>query len=395
MDWIDEQLLKLKDKIKAESLRKVMSLYIFIAIIAVIILYILTAVFCQGWKGLVYTKYSIDINSYIPIEELVELELIDKVILYGANIIKVYSIVIYSIIAIIVTSNMFYKNKIKIPIEILKEEAKHISRNDLSFSCIYNSKDELGEICEAFDKMRVQLINNNENIWSLMEGQRQLNSAFAHDIRTPLTVIGGYTDMLVKYYPQGKITEEKLLENLTLIQSQLTRLKNFSETMKDIQDIGAMEIKPKLKEFNLLEKKIEEIVNGIRASDNIEINIYNKLKEDKGYFDESIILQVVDNLLSNALSFTKNKIDIILEWEHDVIYIYIRDNGDGFSKKEIYSASNPYYSSRAGVDGHFGIGLTICKSLCEKHGGKFTLNNSTSGGAIVCASFFSNGQSRW
>lgn len=395
MDWIDEQLLKLKDKIKAESLRKVMSLYIFTAIIAVIILYILTTVFCQGWKGLVYTKYSIDINSYIPIEELVELELIDKVILYGANIIKVYSIVIYSIIAIIVTSNMFYKNKIKIPIEILKEEAKHISRNDLSFSCIYNSKDELGEICEAFDKMRVQLINNNENIWSLMEGQRQLNSAFAHDIRTPLTVIGGYTDILVKYYPQGKITEEKLLENLTLIQSQLTRLKNFSETMKDIQDIGAMEIKPKLTEFNLLEKKIDEIVNGITASNNIEINIYNKLKEDKGYFDESIILQVVDNLLSNALSFTKNKIDIILEWEHDVIYIYIRDNGDGFSKKEIYSASNPYYSSRAGVDGHFGIGLTICKSLCEKHGGKLTLNNSTSGGAIVCASFFSNGQSRW
>lgn len=395
MDWIDEQLLKLKDKIKAESLRKVMSLYIFTAIIAVIILYILTTVFCQGWKGLVYTKYSIDINSYIPIEELVELELIDKVILYGANIIKVYSIVIYSIIAIIVTSNMFYKNKIKIPIEILKEEAKHISRNDLSFSCIYNSKDELGEICEAFDKMRVQLINNNENIWSLMEGQRQLNSAFAHDIRTPLTVIGGYTDILVKYYPQGKITEEKLLENLTLIQSQLTRLKNFSETMKDIQDIGAMEIKPKLTEFNLLEKKIDEIVNGITASNNIEINIYNKLKEDKGYFDESIILQVVDNLLSNALSFTKNKIDIILEWEDDVIYIYIRDNGDGFSKKEIYSASNPYYSSRAGVDGHFGIGLTICKSLCEKHGGKLTLNNSTSGGAIVCASFFSNGQSRW
>lgn len=372
-----------------------MSLYIFIAIIAVIIIYISTVVFCHGWKGLVYTKYSLDVNTYIPIEELVELDTIDKVILYGSDIIKELSIVVYSIIAIIITSNMFYKNKIKIPIEILREEAKHISRNDLSFSCIYNSGDELGEICEAFDKMRVQLINNNENVWNLMEGQRQLNSAFAHDIRTPLTVIGGYTDMLVKYYPQGKITEEKLLENLNLIQSQLTRLKNFSETMKDIQDIGAIEVKTKLKEFNILEKKIEEVINVISASNNIEINIYSKLKENKGYFDESIILQVVDNLLSNALSFTKNKVDIILEWENDVIYIYIRDNGEGFSKKEIYSASKPYYSSRAGIDGHFGIGLTICKSLCEKHGGKLTLNNSTSGGAIVCASFFSNGQSHW
>ncbi|WP_195945422.1 HAMP domain-containing sensor histidine kinase [Paraclostridium bifermentans] len=390
MDWIDEKLLKLKDKIKAQSLRKAMSLYIFIAIIVVIIFYILTTVFCQGWKELVYTKYSIDIDSYIPIESMVKLEPVDKVILYGANIIKEYSIVIYSIIAIIITSNMFYKNKIKVPIEILKEEAKHISRNDLSFSCIYNSGDELGEICEAFDKMRIQLIYNNENIWNLMEGQRQLNSAFAHDIRTPLTVIQGYTDVLLKYYPQGKITEEKLLEKLTLIQSQLSRLKNLSETMKDIQDIGAMEVKPKLTEFNSLEKKINEIINGITPNNDIEINIYNRLKEDKGYFDESIILQVVDNLLSNALSFTKNKIDIILELEKEVVYIYIRDNGEGFSKKELYSASNPYYSSRSSIDGHFGIGLTICKSLCEKHGGRLSLNNSTSCGAIVCASFFTS-----
>lgn len=389
MDWIDEKLSKLRDKIKAQSLRKAMSLYIFIAIIAVIILYISTIVFCQGWKELVYTKHSIDINSYIPIESLVNLEPVDKVILYGSSIIKEYSIVIYSIIAIIITSNMFYKNRIKVPIDILKEEAKYISRNDLSFSCIYNSGDELGEICEAFDKMRMQLINNNENMWSIMEGQRQLNSAFAHDIRTPLTVIGGYTDILIKYYPQGKITEEKLLENLTLIQSQLTRLKNFSETMKDIQDIASVQINPKITNFNLLEKSIKGTVNGIMVNNNIKISIDNRLEGNSGYFDESIILQVIDNLLSNALSFTKDKIDIILEWENDVVYIYIRDNGGGFSKKELYSASNPYYSSRAGIDGHFGIGLTICKSLCQKHGGKLSLNNSTSGGAIVCASFLS------
>ncbi|AVQ39212.1 hypothetical protein C7M56_11165 [Clostridium botulinum] len=388
MDWIDEKLLKLKDKIKAQSLRKTMSLYIFIAIISVVIFYILTIAFCKGWKGLVYTKYSIDINSYIPIETLVKLEPIDKVILYGAGIIRVYSIVIYSIIAIIITSNLFYKNKIKAPIEILKEEAKYISRNDLSFSCIYNSGDELGEICDAFEKMRLQLIKNNENIWSLMEGQRQLNSAFAHDIRTPLTVMQGYTDLLVKYYPQGKITEEKLLQTLNLIQSQLTRLKQFSEKMKDMQDIDAIKIRQKLYDFKLLKKKIQEIINGINIKSNIQINIFNNLKESKGYLDESVALQVIDNLLSNAISFAESNIDIILEWEDDFLYIYVRDDGTGFSKKELYSALKPYYSSRRGMDGHFGLGLSICKVLCEKHGGKLTLNNSTKGGAIICASFF-------
>ncbi len=70
MDWIDKQLLRLKDKIKAQSLRKTMSLYIFIAIIAVIIFYILTIAFCKSWKGLVYTKYSIDITVTCQLRHL-------------------------------------------------------------------------------------------------------------------------------------------------------------------------------------------------------------------------------------------------------------------------------------------------------------------------------------
>ena len=388
MDWIDDKILKLKEKIKEQSLKRTLSIYIFIAIIIVIILYIITLFFCRGWKNLVYTKYYIDIKSYMPFELMAELEPIDKVILYGADIIEKYSIIIYSMIAIVLTSNMFYKNNIKAPIEILKEEAKHISRNDLSFSCVYNSGNELGEICESFNKMRIQLIKNNENMWSLMEWQRQLNLAFSHDLRTPLTVMQGYTDFLLKYYPQGKITDEKLLDTLILMQSQLSRLKDFSEKMKNIQDINSIEIKQKLTNFNMLKKKIIDIANGINVKSNFKINIIDNLKEDKGYIDENIVLQVIDNLLSNAVSFAKSNIDIILQWEDDFLYIYIRDDGVGFSKKDLYSALKPYYSNRSGMDGHLGLGLSICKILCEKHGGKLTLNNSTKGGAITSASFF-------
>ncbi len=388
MDWIDDKILKLKEKIKEQSLKRTLSIYIFIAIIIVIILYIITLFFCRGWKNLVYTKYYIDIKSYMTFELMAELETIDKVILYGADIIEKYSIIIYSMITIVLSSNMFYKNNIKAPIEILKEEAKHISRNDLSFSCVYNSGNELGEICESFNKMRIQLIKNNENMWSLMEGQRKLNLAFSHDLRTPLTVMQGYTDFLLKYYPQGKITDEKLLDTLILMQSQLSRLNDFSEKMKNIQDINSIEIKQKLTNFNMLKKKIIDIANGINVKSNFKINIIDNLKEDKGYIDENIVLQVIDNLLSNAVSFAKSNIDIILQWEDDFLYIYIRDDGVGFSKKDLYSALKPYYSNRSGMDGHLGLGLSICKILCEKHGGKLTLNNSTKGGAITSASFF-------
>lgn len=387
MDWLENSISVFKNKIKRQSLKKTLSLYICISIIVVLTLYILTVVFCQGWIELVYTKYSIDLDNGIPINIIIDLKLLDKIILYSANFVKTFSVSIYSVIAIIITSNLFYKSKIQVPVEILKEGAKNISCNNLDFSFIYNNNDEFSDICEAFDKMRLQIIKNNKSNWDLINAQKQLNSAFAHDIKTPLTVIQGYTEFLAKYYKEGKITENKLLSTLDLIQSQIIRLHNFSDKMKDIQDINSFEIKQKITEFKSLNDKIEDIVNGLKNKTKININIVNKIKKHSGYFDENTILQVIDNLLSNAISFSKSSIEIILDFEYEFLYIYVKDDGIGFSKDDISNALKPYYSSRKNNTTHFGIGLSICSVLCEKHGGKLTLNNSIYGGAIVCATF--------
>ncbi|MEG2919394.1 MAG: HAMP domain-containing sensor histidine kinase [Clostridium sp.] len=387
MDWIDEKLLQVKNRLKMQSLKKALSIYLIIAISSVVIVYLVTVVFCEGWRTLIYQKYLVDKNSPVPISSFVNLDSVDLMIITLIDIVQKFSILIYSIITIVITSNIFYKNKIEEPILILKEEAKYISRNDLSFSCCYESGDEMGEICEAFDKMRIQLSKNNETVWSIMESQRQLNAAFAHDLRNPLTVIQGYTELLVKYYPEGKISEEKLLETLELIQSQVNRLKEFSETMKDIHTFDSMETNPKKNNLEIIGTKITEIVNGLKLHHSMEIKIDNKLPVTEAYFNEGIILEVVDNLLSNALSYTMSKVDIILEEEENLLFIYIRDDGKGFSQEDLYLASRPYYTNRLESGNHFGIGLTICKLLCEKHGGELKLTNSTRGGAIVCASF--------
>lgn len=388
MDWVDEQIERFKNEMRMKSLRKTLIIYIFIASIVVIILYLLNLGICNSWKRLVYKKYSFDMYSYPSFKDINSLPEMDKIIIQAIKISEKYSIVFFSIIAMIITTNMFFKNRFKEPLNILKEEAKSISHNNLSFPCVYNSGDEMGEICEIFDKMRIQLTKNNENMWSLMEGQRQLNSAFAHNLRNPLTVIQGYVELLIKYYPEGVLSDKKIMEIYTLIQAQIDKLKDFSTRMKGIQDIESMDVKPKLGYFKSLEKKINDSIDGIMINSKIEIKIHSDLLYEKGHFDECIILQVVDNLLSNALFYGKSTIDIFLELNDDFLTIYVRDDGKGFSKKDLYYALRPYYSSRYGVEGHLGIGLTICKILCEKHGGRLTLNNSTKGGAIVCASFF-------
>ncbi len=71
--------------------------------------------------------------------------------------------------------------------------------------------------------------------------------------------------------------------------------------------------------------------------------------------------------------------------------IYVKDDGEGFSEKALREADTVYFRERKEAEddeGHFGIGLSITKMLCEKHGGELKLLNSVEGGAVVAVSFF-------
>ena len=106
------------------------------------------------------------------------------------------------------------------------------------------------------------------------------------------------------------------------------------------------------------------------------------------YFDPAAVAQVFENLLGNALRFAGSKVAVRLEGGGDALTLRVADDGPGFTEKELLTAARPYYSGRRDGDGcHFGLGLHICRTLCEKHGGGLTLANGESGGAEVTARF--------
>lgn len=89
-----------------------------------------------------------------------------------------------------------YRNKLKEPLIKLRVASENIANNDLDFRVDYHSKDELGQLCVSFEIMRSTLESNFSEMWRQMEERKQLNAAFAHDLRTPLTVLKGYDEML-------------------------------------------------------------------------------------------------------------------------------------------------------------------------------------------------------
>jgi signal transduction histidine kinase len=312
----------------------------------------------------------------------------DKAIVTTCKIVRLWSIPLFFGLCIIASALLFYRNKLKKPIELLSGASEKIAGNDLDFKLSYGSKDEMGRLCASFETMRAALLENNQELWRTIEERKRLNAAFSHDLRTPLTVLRGYTDFLKNYVPQGKISEQKLLSTVSTMSGQISRLERYVQTMGEVQRLEDIKVSS---EPVTTASFIEQLENSARVymqkSGRI-LDFHNEVSNCEVLMDLSIVHRVIENLLSNAVQYAKNTVSVRCRYEHEVLSITVEDDGQGFTAEDLKQAPKPYYRNKESSDGnHFGLGLYICKDLCEKHGGQLKLQNGEKRGACVTASF--------
>ena len=105
--------------------------------------------------------------------------------------------------------------------------------------------------------------------------------------------------------------------------------------------------------------------------------------------DAALILRVFDNLAANAARYAKTRVAAAFRRLGDALVLTVEDDGPGFSPEALKRAVEPYFRDKAAArDGeHFGLGLYICRTLAERHGGALTVENAPEGGARVRAVF--------
>lgn len=283
-------------------------------------------------------------------------------------------------------SLVYYRVKLKKPLHILRNAAKRISEDDFNFIISYEKEDELGELCESFEIMRSCLEDNSREIWRQMEERKRLNASFSHDLRTPLTVLEGHLDILQKYELTGALSKEEVGEIYSVMEMQLKRLIRYVSSMSELQRLEDIPISPKKIKTEELTKALKNIADIICASKNL--SFINEIKEDYVRVDMEIVLQVCENLFANAIRYAKSEVVIVCRKKKQYLIISIDDDGKGFDAKAIRIATDPFYTTENKSQGeHFGLGLNICKILCQRHGGNITLKNQENGGACVTVSF--------
>lgn len=283
-------------------------------------------------------------------------------------------------------SLVYYRVKLKKPLRILSDAAVRIADNDLNFVISYEKDDELGQLCDAFEKMRSCLEENSRETWRQMEERKRLNASFSHDLRTPLTVLEGHLDILQKYELTGALSKEEVAEIYSVMEIQLKRLIRYVSSMSELQRLEDIPISPKQISSEELTRALKNIADIICAAKTLSFD--NEIKVHTVSVDLEIVLQVFENLLSNAVRYAEATVSVICKTKGKKLLITVADDGRGFDTSALKIATDPFYTTEKKSEGeHFGLGLNISKILCQRHGGSISLKNQKSGGASITVSF--------
>jgi len=211
--------------------------------------------------------------------------------------------------------------------------------------------------------------------------QKELIANVSHDLRTPLTMIKGYAEVM------RDIPGENTPENIQVIIDETERLTGLVNDMLDISKLQAGTIALNAEQYNLTES-IRQVLGR-----------YNKLQEVDGYIikfvaaedifviaDEQKIYQVLYNLVNNAINYTGDNKTVIVEQiiEKETVLIEVTDSGKGVAEADLPLVWDRYYkvdkAHKRAVQGT-GLGLSIVKNILELHEATFGVRNNEGGGA--------------
>lgn len=266
----------------------------------------------------------------------------------------------------------------------LKETTDKIQMNNLEFKVENSEIVEINDVLSSIDKMKNELQKSLKAQWHLEEIKRKQVSALAHDIKTPLTVLRGNSELM----EETALDEEQRAYNVS-IQHSIANMEQYLSTLLDImcleksenQVFGEISIKPFLDGIVL-------DVAALIVSKNIRFQINNSSTLQMIYADEVAVKRAIMNLVSNAIDYTPDfdRIELSVSNDEKYIYFVVEDSGKGFSAEELKLATEQFYQGDKSrkVKNHYGLGLYIVDNLVKNHGGTVNLSNSErTGGAKV------------
>jgi len=248
------------------------------------------------------------------------------------------------------------------PVDYMIKEVKDIDAKGLNKRLkVYGEEDELTRLAKTFNDMLDRLEES-------FARQNRFVSDASHELRTPISVIKGYIDMLDRW---GKDDREVLEEGIKAIKKETLEMESLVEKLLFLAKGDDRSIKLERESFDLKEiaeevvREIKLIYEGKNVSlkgENVRINA-----------DKKLIKEVLRILLDNAAKYTSKNGNIEIEiGSGDEAYIKVKDDGIGIPEEDLPYIFERFYrvdKARSKDTGGTGLGLSIAKWIVEEHGG--------------------------
>lgn len=275
------------------------------------------------------------------------------------------------------------------PLKKLEAATVKIQQGNLDFTIEAEGHDEISELCANFEEMRKRLKESAEQQVASERENKELISNIAHDLKTPITAVKGYSEGLLDGVADTPEKQEKYLRTINNKANEMDALLNELTLYAKIDTNRIPYNFSKLNVADYFNDCIEELGMDLEAK-SIGLTYFNYVDNDVQIIaDPEQLKRVINNIIGNSVKYLDKQqglINIRIKDVGDFIQVEIEDNGRGIAAKDLPYVFERFYradASRNSATGGSGIGLSIVKKIIEDHGGKIWATSKESVGTVM------------
>ncbi|MEG0276187.1 MAG: HAMP domain-containing sensor histidine kinase [Coprobacillus sp.] len=262
----------------------------------------------------------------------------------------------------------------------LNTVSQRIAAGNYSERTCIDSHDEIGELSKSFDEMAE---TNEQTIHELQHNVQQREDfmgSFSHEIKTPMTAILGFADMMRTY----DCDSESRQKAAQYIYTEGKRLETLSYALMDLLSLDQQHVEFEPISITSIMKQLDYYYEGKK----LDINIVFDYQECLLNSQDDLLFALMRNLIDNAIKASSSQQEILIKGyvNKDRYIIIIQDHGIGMSQEDIEKVTEPFYmadKSRARSQGGAGLGLSLVKRICDVHHTKLTITSILNQGTTV------------
>lgn len=290
---------------------------------------------------------------------------------YAKRILQILLVAMLLSLIVSFLTALYLSYRLARPLREMSVATQHYAQGDFSYKVRVTGHDEIARLSEAFNSMAMSLS-------TLESSRRSFVANVSHELKTPMTSIGGFIDGML----DGTISEDKYDYYLKLVSDEVKRLSRLVTGMLNMSKLEAGEMNMNLKRFDIGADIFKTLLSFERkiGEKNIEILGLDTMDNTTVSADEDLMLQVIYNLIDNAVKFTPQGgyIEFKTYTDKEKVFVSIRNSGAGIEREEVDKIFERFYKldrSRSYDVKGAGLGLYLVKSIVELHGGQIVADS--------------------